>query len=131
MSSYDEAVERVARQTLSETEPNMNEVAEAALKQGFLDNLPSTDNLLWDKAESKFKIGGFAFSPAEMQDYYEYPTPFINPLKPRLGASVRSGTSVMLRRRRAKLVIVSTFHRHNHQQPVCLGSQVYEEHEAS
>ena len=97
VSSYDEAVERVARQTLSETEPNMNEVAETALKQGFLDNLPSTDNLLWDKAESKFKIGGFAFSPEEMKDYYEYPTPVINPLKPRLGASV-VGAPVHIRR---------------------------------
>lgn len=86
--SYDVALERMARQALSNTELGMDEVAEAAFKRNFLDNLPSTDKLYWDKDERKFRVEGFSFTPAEMKDYYEYPTPVINPLNPRLGASL-------------------------------------------
>lgn len=88
VSSYDVVFERAAKQEFNEAGLDYNEVTTNTMKRYFLDNLPSTDELEWDKETSKFTVGGFTFTPEEMKDYYEYPTPLINPLHPRLGASV-------------------------------------------
>ena len=86
--SYDEVFERTAKQALSMVDVDSNEFADAALRRRILENLPSTEKLQWDKETGRFKVDGFSFTPEEMKDYYEYPTPVINPLQPRLGASV-------------------------------------------
>ena len=86
--SYNSALKDAAVQALQEVNLNIGDTAEAAYKKHFLDNLPSTDKLYWDNKEGKFRVYDYSFTPEEMKDYYEHPTPIINPLNPRIGASL-------------------------------------------
>ena len=86
--SYDIRLEQAARQVLLRTGKIVNDAADATIRNQILDNLSSTEELFWDKSIGKFRVEGFSFSPIEMKDYYEYPTPVINPISPRLGASL-------------------------------------------
>lgn len=86
--SYDVSLERAATQALNKAELGTTDATEQAFKKLFLDSLPSTDSLRWDKDENKFKVGGFAFTLDELKDFYDYPLLTINPLNPRLGATV-------------------------------------------
>lgn len=65
-----------------------NEETLKTVKKDLMNRLPSTDDLYWDCVENKFKVQGFSFTLDEMKDFYEYPSLIINPLNPRLGASV-------------------------------------------
>ena len=60
----------------------------ALYKRFVMGNLPSTDALVWDKEDGRFKVEGFSFSLDELKDYYDYPLPTIDPSNPRLGSSV-------------------------------------------
>lgn len=90
--SYDEKYQETTREILNEIERGAfsNETAwiRNLLKRDMWRMIPSTDDLYWDKEENKFKVNGFAFNLEEMMDYYKYPSLTINPLNPRLGATV-------------------------------------------
>ena len=99
--SYSEKLQALARRLVSEMDTEMdtemNEQTRNFIKRDFFERLPSTDDLYWDKTENKFKVNGFAFTLEEMLDYFRYPTLVINPLNPRLGATV-AGAPVRIRR---------------------------------
>ena len=95
--SYSEKLQELARRVMSEIDTEVNEETRNFIKRDFFERLPSTDDLYWDKTENKFKVNGFAFSLDEMMDYFKYPTFVINPLNPRLGATV-AGAPVRIRR---------------------------------
>ena len=86
--SYNERLQEITRKILSEVELNFDNVTNDAIKRDFIDKLPSSDDLYWDSVENKFKVQGFSFTLDEMKDFYEYPSIRINPLNPRLGATV-------------------------------------------
>ena len=95
--SYDTTMEHEARQSLGKSGQELDEATEMALRRQFLDSLPSTDKLNWDKETCKFRVEDYSFTPEEIKDYYKYPQPVINPLSPRLGASL-VGAPVHIRR---------------------------------
>ena len=75
----------------------IDEATRNFIKRDFYNRLPSTEDLYWDSTENKFKVQGFSFSLDEMMDFFEYPSLRINPLNPRLGATV-AGAPVRIRK---------------------------------
>ena len=86
--SYNVAAEQKVKEMLNKDRSDMSDAENALYKRLVMSNLPSTDALVWDKEEGKFKVEGFSFTLDELMDYYEYPLPTIDPLNPRLGSSM-------------------------------------------
>lgn len=86
--SFDVAFEQRVKEGLNRDRTDMSDADNDLYKLLVMGNLPSTDALVWDKEEGKFKVEGFSFTLDELKDYYESPLSTIDPLNPRLGSSV-------------------------------------------
>lgn len=95
--SYSVKLQEITRRVFSEMDTEIDEATRNFIKRDFYNRLPSTEDLYWDSTENKFKVQGFSFSLDEMMDFFEYPSLRINPLNPRLGATV-AGAPVRIRK---------------------------------